>query len=219
MESTREQVLRYVRGHREATVAQLATALELSQQAVRRHLDGLRADGLIEARIERHGVGRPALLFSATQAGIEASGRTYAQLMSRLVRHLERSEALPVEGGSGHDVLEQVFGGIAAEVAADHASEIHGDTLEQRVASVAKALDGEGIVDGWHKEGELVHIVNSECPYLRLAEMSDVACRSDQKSIELLVGVHVEQTRRIVDGEPVCEYIIRADAPAKDKQS
>jgi len=59
--------LRYVRGHREATVAQLAGVLDVSQQAVRRHLDGLRADGLIEARLERHGVGRPALIYSATE--------------------------------------------------------------------------------------------------------------------------------------------------------
>jgi predicted ArsR family transcriptional regulator len=79
------------------------------------------------------------------------------------------------------------------------------------VAETSRALDREGIVDGWRKEGEIYHIVNGDCPYLRLAEMSDVACRSDQRSIELLVGVQVEQTRRIVDGEPVCEYIIRPE--------
>jgi hypothetical protein len=51
--------------------------------------------------------------------------------------------------------------------------------------------------------------VNEECPYLRLAEMSDAACRSDKRSIELLIGTEVEQTLRIVDGAPVCEYIVR----------
>ena len=38
---------------------------------------------------------------------------------------------------------------------------------------------------------------------------SDAACRSDKKSIELLIGAEVEQTLRIVDGAPVCEYIVR----------
>jgi predicted ArsR family transcriptional regulator len=39
--------------------------------------------------------------------------------------------------------------------------------------------------------------------------MSDAACRSDKRSIELLIGAEVEQTLRIVDGAPVCEYIVR----------
>jgi predicted ArsR family transcriptional regulator len=49
--------------------------------------------------------------------------------------------------------------------------------------------------------------------------MSDAACRSDRRSIELLVGAPVEQTSRIVDGAPVCEYIIRQAAPAKTPPS
>jgi predicted ArsR family transcriptional regulator len=204
-------VLRYVRGHREATVAQLAAALEVSQQAVRRHLDGLRADGLIEARLERHGVGRPALLFSATERGEETSGATYVQLLSRLFRHLDSMEAVEAGGSSGREILDRVFAGIASEVAADHRNEVRGGTLEERIAATSRALEREGIVDGWRKEGEIYHILNNECPYLRLAEMSDVACRSDRQSIELLVGVQIEQTRRIVDGAPVCEYIIRPE--------
>jgi hypothetical protein len=42
-----------------------------------------------------------------------------------------------------------------------------------------------------------------------LAELSDAACKSDRKSIELLIGAEVEQTLRIVDGAPTCEYIVR----------
>ena len=39
--------------------------------------------------------------------------------------------------------------------------------------------------------------------------MSDAPCRSDRQSIELLLGAPVEQTTRIVDGAPCCEYIVR----------
>jgi predicted ArsR family transcriptional regulator len=203
-------VLRYVRGRRETTVAQLAASLELSQQAVRRHLDSLRADGLVDVRQERHGVGRPALLFFATERGEESAGRTYLQLLSRMFRHLEKLETQEVSGASGQEVLDQVFRGIAREVAADHRSEVNGATLDQRVAQTSRALEREGIVDAWHKqESGVYQIVNGECPYLRLAEMSEAACRSDRESIELLIGAEVEQTLRIVDGAPCCEYIVR----------
>jgi predicted ArsR family transcriptional regulator len=202
VETTREQVLKRVRGHKQATVAQLAQALGLSQQAVRRHLDGLRADGFVDVRVLRHGVGRPSWVFYVTERGEEVSGRTYLQLLSRLLRHLDNGEP-------GRAVLEQVFAGIAEQVAADHKAEVQGESLDQRVAEVSRALEREGIVDGWRKEGNVYQLLNSDCPYLRLAEMSDAPCRSDRQSIELLIGAQVEQVRRIVDGAPVCEYIVR----------
>jgi predicted ArsR family transcriptional regulator len=209
VESTRDQVLRLVRGRREVTVAQLAEALDLSQQAVRRHLDSLRADGLVDVRIDRHGVGRPALIFFATERGEE--GRSYLQLLSRLLRHLEKVESVETGGSSGHQLLERVFAGIAQEVAADHLAEVHGTTLEERIAEATRALEREGIVDAWRKEGGVFQVVNCECPYLRLAEMSEAPCHADQQAIELLVGAPAEQTKRIADGSPVCEYIIRPE--------
>jgi len=191
------------------TVAQLAETLQLSPQAVRRHLDGLRADSLIDVRQVRHGVGRPALVFFVTERGEELGGRTYVQLLSRMFRHLEKLDAGQVSGASGKQVVEQVFTGIAEEVAADHRAEVRGETLDQRVEEASRALHQEGIVDGWEKDGESFHLVNGDCPYLKLAEMSDAACSADRHSIELLVGAQVEQTRRIVDGAPRCEYIVR----------
>jgi predicted ArsR family transcriptional regulator len=214
VETTRDQVLRIVRGHREATVSQIAETLGLTHQGVRRHLDGLRADGLIEARLERHGIGRPSLVFSATDRGDETAGHTYLQLLSRLFRHIEKEPE-----GERRQMLEEMFAGIAHEVAAEHVSEVRGQTLDERVAQVTRALEAEGIADGWRKEGEIFHIHNGECPYLRLAELSDAPCRSDRQSIELLVGTAVEQTKRIVDGAPLCEYVIRPETVtlAEDK--
>jgi predicted ArsR family transcriptional regulator len=211
VESTRDQILRYVRGRRETSVHQLAEALGLSQQAVRRHLDGLRADGFLDARLERHGVGRPALVFFATERGEELSGRTYLQLLSRLFRHLEKSEGASPDG---HHVLDEVFAGIAVEVAADHEAEVRGGTLAERVAQATQALEREGIVDGWEQHGDVFEISNGECPYLRLAAMSDAPCRSDRQTIELLVGADVEQLRRIVDGAETCQYVVR---PVQEK--
>jgi len=209
METTREQVLRLVGGHREATVGQLADALDLSQAAVRRHLDALRGDGLVDVKLARHGVGRPALLFFVTARGAELAGRAYAHLLSRLVRRFEGMDALTV--GSGPELLDRAFSGVAAEIAAEHQSEVHGTSLAERVAATSRALAGEGIVDGWQKEGSVFKLVNGDCPYLKLAESSSLPCRSDRESIELLVGARVEQTRRIVDGAPICEYVVQPE--------
>lgn len=209
METTREQILRLVRGHREVTVQQVAESVRLSHQAVRRHLDGLRADGLLDVRQERHGVGRPAAIYFATERVEELSGRPYVQLLSRLFRHAKKIDGGNEAGDSARQMLERFFAGIAEEVAADHEAEVQGETLDQRVAETSRALASEGIVDGWRKDGGVFTMVNEECPYIRLAALSDAPCRSDRQSIELLVGAHVEMGSRIVDGATVCEYLIR----------
>jgi len=44
-------------------------------------------------------------------------------------------------------------------------------------------------------------------------------CGSEQRAIAILLGVPVKQTSRIVDGTPVCEYLIElngADNPGTE---
>jgi predicted ArsR family transcriptional regulator len=190
-------------------VSQIAEALEVSPPAVRRHLDALRADGYVDVKLARHGVGRPAMVYFVTERGAELDGHAYVQLLSRLVRGLEQLDGLPE--GSGREVLAQAFAGVAAAVAAEHEAEVRGTSLDERVDEASRALQSEGIVDGWRKQGDHYLLVNGDCPYLLLAAMSDLPCRSDRESIERLIGAHVEQTRRIVDGAPVCEYVVRPE--------
>jgi predicted ArsR family transcriptional regulator len=42
--------------------------------------------------------------------------------------------------------------------------------------------------------------------------VSSLPCEADRKAIELLLGVDVEQIHRIVDGSPMCEYLVRPAA-------
>ncbi|HEY7268636.1 MAG TPA: HTH domain-containing protein [Dehalococcoidia bacterium] len=208
MESTRERVLKLVRGHREISIAQIADTLGVTQAAVRRHLDGLRADGFVDVRLERHGVGRPSLLFFPTDRG-EEGGRPYMQLMTRLFRRLDSMDETRVDGKSGREVLEGALTDVSYEVAAAHEREVAGETLAERVEKTSTALKPEGIVDGWRREGNAFFLVNGECPYIRIAESTDACCKADRQAIELLVKAEVEQLRRIADGQPVCEYLVR----------
>jgi DeoR family transcriptional regulator, suf operon transcriptional repressor len=212
METTREQVLKLVRGHREISIARIADTLGVSQPAVRRHLDGLRADGFVDVKLERHGVGRPSLLFFPTERGEEGAGRPYLQLLTRLFRRLDRMDETRVGGKSGREVLDGALVEVAYEVAAAHEGEVAAGTLAERVERTSTALKTEGIVDGWRQEGQAFFLVNGECPYIRIAEATDACCRADRQAIELLVKAEVEQLRRIADGQPVCEYIVRETA-------
>jgi predicted ArsR family transcriptional regulator len=199
MQGTRERILEFIVQQREARVEDLADALAISAVAVRRHLDHLRADGMVDVRAVKQPTGRPYHAYHATERAIPAMPAPYADLLERMLRGL----------GERDDVMTSV----AESLASRHRSEFAGGssgTAEEMVVQVTQSLKQEGILESWHSEDDGFHLVNGACPYLKAAEISKLPCESDRKAIELLLGLDVEQLNRIVDGSPVCEYLVHA---------
>ena len=189
----------------EATVAEIAASLSLNQANIRRHLEVMRAEGLVDIRIQRHEVGRPSYVYRLTERAEELNAH-YPRLVNRMVRQLA---SLP-DGGSA--VLEQVFEAVAEDVAGAYRPRVTGHTVAERVAQTSEALRDEGIVDHWSKSDDGFHLMNTTCPYRKAAEASDAPCHADHRTVELLVGAPVEQVSRMVDGHHMCEYIVRDEA-------
>lgn len=209
MQTTRAKVLEYIRRHGESTTAALALALGLSVPAARRHLDLLRAEGLVDVKVVRHGVGRPSFVFFLTEEAEELAPAAYTRLLTRVVDRLVHLEPDNVSGREGRAVLGKVFEGVALEVAEAHRGQVTGATLEERVEQVSEALRSEGIVDTWRRLDTGYVLANHVCPYRRAALATEDACRSDRLAIQLLLDAPVEQTGRIAAGDPCCEYVVR----------
>ncbi len=99
--STRARVARLILELGPSTAAVIGGRLGLTPAAIRRHLDNLLAEGLIETRTARtyasRGRGRPARLFAITDAGRSAFEHTYDDLASSALRFLAE-EAWPGRG-------------------------------------------------------------------------------------------------------------------------
>lgn len=205
MQSTRDQI-RELLTAREATVGEIAETLGMNQANIRRHLEVLRAEGLVDVRIEKHAVGRPAYVYGLTERALELSAH-YPRLVNRLVKRLA---AMP----DSAPVLEQIFDGVADEVTGAYRPMVTGATLEERVAETSIALKEEGIVDHWRKDADGYHLMNTSCPYRKAADVTDAPCHADHKVVQSLVGAPVEQLSRIIDGQHVCEYLVRENLEA-----
>lgn len=186
----------------EATAGDIARELGLNQANIRRHLEVMRAEGLVDVRIQRGVIGRPSYAYRLTERAEELNGH-YPRLVNRMVRQLA---ALP---DGGRAVLAQVFDGVADDIAGAHRSQVTGVSLAERVEQTSEALKDEGIVDHWVRTDDGFSLMNTTCPYRKAAEASDAPCHADHRTVELLVGVPVEQVSRMVDGHHVCEYVIR----------
>lgn len=91
--STRERILREVVTLKDATIKQLAAALELHENTVRDHLTRLRSEGRVRHRaVALEGRGRPALHWSAVD---EASASPAAGLAISLATALSATTDVP----------------------------------------------------------------------------------------------------------------------------
>src|SRR5256886_7991405 len=89
---TRGQVARLILELGPSTAATLGGRLGLTPAAIRRHLDNLLAEGMIETRTARtygnRGRGRPAKVFVITDAGRSAFEHAYDDLATNALRFL-----------------------------------------------------------------------------------------------------------------------------------
>ena len=67
--STKQNILQALLKHGQAAASQLAQDLDRSTQAIRRHLNELEANGLIEYHAVQQGMGRPQHLYQLSSAG------------------------------------------------------------------------------------------------------------------------------------------------------
>jgi predicted ArsR family transcriptional regulator len=201
MKSTRQQILEILRHRGESAIAELADSLGLATASVRRHLDVLQAEGLVELRSIRKQTGRPYYAFRLSELAEELTPSGYSKLVVRLLDE--------VTDIGGEDLRDVLFERMAKRIAEEHQPQIDGMDLERRVEQVTEALNTEGILDGWSRENDGYHLFNRSCPYRRAAQASHAPCASDRKIIELLLDTEVEQIGRLVNGQMRCEYVVR----------
>ena len=85
----RSRLLFELCGHPQ-TASELADRVETSSNAVRVHLDGLQAAGLVDYRVERRGVGKPRHVYAITAAAENLLSIAYATTLKALLAGLEQ---------------------------------------------------------------------------------------------------------------------------------
>jgi len=211
MKSTRDLVLDLLRQHGELTVGGLVASLGIAQPAVRRHLDILAGEALVQHRAVKQPVGRPYFVYSLSERAQEQASQGYSRLVERLLHELI---SLDAGDTSGRRVVEAVLDRMSDHIADEHRGRIHGETLEERVASLVLALADEGILDDFEVQDDGIHLINTTCPHRRAALTSTALCRSEERAITNLLGVPVKQTGRIAAGQARCEYVISLGSAA-----
>jgi predicted ArsR family transcriptional regulator len=219
---TRGQVARLILELGPCTAATLGGRLGLTPAAIRRHLDNLLADGMIETRTARtygnRGRGRPAKVFVVTDAGRSAFEHAYDGLATSALRWIERTY--------GRQAVAEFARQQLAEIERRYLPVVAGaEDLRTRVQALADALSADGYAavagpapvpgntgpDGNARAAGVVGMVGTgeqicqhHCPVAHVAAEFPQLCEAETEAFGRLLGTPVRRLATIAHGDGIC---------------
>lgn len=180
------------------TAAALASDLGLTPAAIRRHLDQLVADGIIEPRDPRtpgrRGRGRPAKEFAITDLGRDTFGHTYDDLASQALRYLRDHD--------GQDAVIDFARSRLTELEQKCTTAAAGSA--NAVQAVAKALTADGYAASVESSAAGEQICQHHCPVSHVAHEFPELCDAETEMLSRVLGTHVQRLATIAHGDGIC---------------
>jgi DeoR family suf operon transcriptional repressor len=207
MRSTRDRILQTLLHKPRTTINELAAAVGINPISVRHHLSNLQVEGLVGAEEERHGVGRPRLVYFLTDEGTERFPTRYLRLTTRLLAQMKESMPEPV--------VRKLFSEMADDLALEYADQMKGLGMEERLELAKSLLNQEGFTVEWEKSGGQYRIHEITCPYLQIGQNHPEVCTVDQTLISRMLAVPAEKVQCILQGDAHCIYVVQAEEAAK----
>jgi len=203
MKSTREKIVKKLLTNPRSTIISLAESVGINGISVRHHLTSLQAEGLVYAEEERHGVGRPRLVYSLTELGTEKFPSNYLKLTNRLIDQIK----LVVS----KQQFEAIFSMLAENLAKSHLDEVSSLPFEEKLDQVKDILANEGFIIEWEESNNEYKIRMINCPYYHVGLTHPEVCIIDQAIISSLISKPLIVNGCILAGDNCCSYKIDLD--------
>ena len=208
-QSTRARIARLILENGPVTAAALGTSLGLTPAAVRRHLDHLLTEGMIETRMARvygnRGRGRPARMFAITDAGRSAFEHAYDDLAASALRFLAER--------AGPEAVSEFARRQVAELERRYRPVVASAPLADRVRALAEALSVDGYAASASARpgpsaGE--QLCQHHCPVAHVAAEYPQLCEAETEAFGRLLGTPVQRLATIARGDGICTTHVTA---------
>lgn len=202
MKSTREKILNNLLKFPRSSINDLAKSVGINAISVRHHLTNLQAEALVNAEEERHGVGRPRLVYFLTEKGLEHFPTHYLRLTNQLLSQIK--EALPEKN------IKQIFEKVAKTLAEDHTILPVNTPVPERLDLLKAMLAKEGFIIEWEEKDGQYYINEVSCPYYHIGQSHPEVCVVDQTLISTMLSVPVQRVSCVLNGDDQCSFVVKA---------
>jgi predicted ArsR family transcriptional regulator len=197
--ASRESIVHELRARGGVSADELAEALGVTKQCVRKHLDVLEREGYVEHAAARGERGRPAHVFRLTPKAEELFPKRYDLFAKSLLKQIGE-----VWGERG---LNTVFCGCASEMAAEFGPRLEGLDFDARVRRLTELLRESGYEAEAERLGDGSYVLTEwNCPQAELAREYRQLCDQELTVYRELLGAEVFRESRIAGGASRCSY-------------
>lgn len=191
------------------TIAGLVARLGLTETAVRRHVDTLHGEGLIEVhepgpRPRRRG--RPAKAWVVSARGHATLPSGYDALARDSLRFLAEQAGRPAVAEFARRRAHGLVERCAPELPASTAP------VEERARALVEALNDEGFAATTRPMGRAglpgIQLCQGHCPVHEVAAEFPEICDAEAEAFSELLGVHVQRLATLAQGDHVCTTFI-----------
>ncbi|WP_114423192.1 helix-turn-helix transcriptional regulator [Nocardioides houyundeii] len=205
--STRDRVARSILENGASTAAELAERLALTPAAVRRHLDHMVSEGVVEGREQKvygsRGRGRPAKVFALTGAGRDQFDQQYDDLAAQALRFLAET--------GGDDAVMEFARRRVAYVAPDYERIVAAEPHLSPAEALARVFSAQGYAASARElplAGAADQLCQQHCPVSHVAHEFPQLCEAETEAIGKVLGTHVQRLATIAHGDGVCTTCI-----------
>ncbi|MVO98450.1 helix-turn-helix transcriptional regulator [Paenibacillus lutrae] len=201
--STRKVVMSLLRTKGPLSVGDLAKELGITEMAVRRHLNTLDRDGLIQSELVRQAMGRPLHMYSLSKQADDLFPKKYHTLTLDILEELVAEE--------GEEKLNRLFERREDKLADRYGPRMEGKSLPEKVEELAQIQNENGYMVSLEQaeNGEMI-LNEHNCPISQVADQYSTACRCELNLFRKLLGVPVERTECLAKGGTKCVYRIHS---------
>ncbi|VXD23415.1 conserved hypothetical protein [Planktothrix serta PCC 8927] len=208
-QSTKHDILQLLLKQGQATAQELAETLDISPQAIRRHLKDLELEGLIAYNSVQVGMGRPQHVYELTTQGREHFPNRYDEFAISFLDTLAQTV--------GHEQVSQILHKQWQRKAIQYREKVGQGSLKERVEKLVELRKAEGYMAEWYAveseqldtQRERYILTEHNCAISNVAESFPSVCGHELEMFgAILEDCTVERTHWIVNGEHRCGYLI-----------
>ncbi|HEY9706461.1 MAG TPA: iron-sulfur cluster biosynthesis transcriptional regulator SufR [Allocoleopsis sp.] len=208
--TTKDDILAYLLKNGQGNALELADTLDISPQAIRRHLKDLESEGLIIHESVSVGMGRPQYIYKLSKEGRDLLTQRLRERFPHSYDDFAVSFIDTLTKTLGHEQVSLVLRQHWAQKGLNYQQKIGKGNLKERVGKLVEIRQSEGYMAEYYPiENNQFILTEHHCAISQVASTFPSVCGHELEMFAIALNCHIERTHWLIDGEHRCGYLIK----------
>ncbi len=199
--STKEEILTILKINGNLSANEISKKIGITEMAVRRHLNTLERDKLIESALARQTMGRPINFYYLTEKADNMFPKAYKNFAKEILYSILENE--------GSEKITEVFNTRKEKFKENFQKKMNGITnLGEKIKELVKIQNENGYMIELEELEDRYLIKTFNCPISAIASEFGQACESEKQLFNYILESEVKCTKCLTRGDKYCIFQI-----------